>query len=144
MRKLKSFNSFSVNESIDNTKNDLLKCGFEIITEDKIPDFTGDDNDSLTSYVSDNVYDFGYIGYDDFCIIHLDENRGDDLLRYENGSSDFIIKYNNELFMGSFNECENSIKEDVNDDMFENSDEFDEFVKEMKNQNVDIFYCVNF
>ena len=133
------------NESFDNTEADLLKCEFEKITEDEIPNYTGDKDDDLSSYQSDNVYEFGYLGYDDFCIVKLDENRGDDVLRYKDGSNNFIIKYNNQLYMGSFSEGENSVKEEKKyGGTCTEHEMWDDFRKEMKKNNLDFFYCVNF
>jgi len=129
--------------SESNLEQDLLRCDFEKITEDQIPDYTGDEEDDLSSYISDGVYDFGYLGYDDFYIVHLDISNGDDVLRNKNGSNDFIIKYNNEIYMGSFNEGENIIGE--NDEYMEDvSEDFCDFKKEMIKQNLEMYYCVSF
>ena len=132
-------------ESFDSFENELIKCGFEKIDETEIPNYTGYKKDSLKKYKSDHNYDFGYFGYDNFCIVHLDKSRGDDVLRYKDGSNDFIIKYNNQLYMGSFSEAEESLKDCIkNDDYITGEDHFDDFAKEMRNQNLDLFYTVSF
>ena len=140
MKKIKNMSDF-LNENVDNTSANLIKCGFKKISEKDIPRYTGDDDD-LSSYESDNRYDFGYFGYNDFCIIHLNKSRGDDVLRYKDGSSDFIIKYDNELYMVDFSEGDNYISED--NYLLEDEDNFDDFKQEMTNQNLDFFYTVSF
>lgn len=121
--------------------NCLLKCGFEEITECEIKNYTGED-DNLTSYISENIYEFGYLSYDDYCVIKLDKNRGDSVLRHKNGSSNFIIKYNDKLYMGEWSEGENIIGRD--DNWGDNSYVFDEFKKDMIKNNISSYYCINF
>lgn len=127
-------------------ENDLLRCGFEIITEKDIPSYTGDDDDDLTSYENDNQYTFGYITFDNFCILHLDINNGDCVLRNKNGSSNFIIKYNHILYIGTFNEGEYSISKEISKEFSIFKDEyiFKDFSIEMLKQKVDFFYTDNF
>lgn len=142
---LNSTDYSKLNESIDNTENELIKCGFEKITEKDIPNYTGG---NLSSFKSENVYDFGYLSYNDYCIIHLNKNLGDDVLGYE---GTMIIIYNNELYIGIYSEGQYFINEEIKseisiprDSFGHSSNDWDNFVKEMKNQNIDLFYCVSF
>lgn len=127
-------------------ETDLLRCGFEIITEKDIPSYTGDDEDDLNCYINDNQNTFGYLTFNTFCVLHLDINKGDCVLRHKHGSSNFIIKYNNKLYMGTFNEGEHSLSNEISNkySIFKDEYIFDFFSKEMLKQNVDFFYADNF
>jgi hypothetical protein len=96
---VKSLKQFNENSNISDVSNCLLKCGFEQITEEEIKNYTGEEDD-LTSYENENIYEFGYLYYDNYCIIKLNKNRNDSVLRYKDGSSNFIIRYNNKLYIG--------------------------------------------
>ena len=127
---------------ISDVSNCLLKCGFEQITEDEIKNYTGIDDDDLTSYKNEDIYEFGYLSHDNYCIIKLDKHNNDCVLRYKDGSSEFIIRYNNKLYMGYWSEGENIIGRD--DNWGSNSEIFDDFKKDMIKNNISVYYCVNF
>jgi len=142
---VKSFNQFNENMNISDVSNCLLKCDFEQISEEEIKNYgfgSEDDEVDLSSFEEENIYDFGYLSYDNYCIIKLDKKRGDSVLRYKDGSGNFIIKYNNKLYIGDWSEGENIIGRD--DNWGNNSEVFDDFKKDMIKNNISFYYCVNF
>lgn len=123
----------------DNIVNCLLACGFVRITEKDIPDYTDiGENDNLSDYVDDKIYEFGYFNYENYCILKLNKDRGDAFLRCVKGSRKFIIKYDNELYIGEWSECKWKIGRD---DSWRKRDSeiFKNFKKDMIENNM-IFY----
>jgi len=141
LKHLKNFNEVSENLNISDVSNCLLKNGFEKIKEEDIPNYF-DEEDNINSFKNENVYEFGYLTYDDYCIVRLDKNRNDSVLSYKDGSGNFIIKYKNELYIGDWSEGEYNIGTD--DNWGNNSDVFSDFKTEMIQNNISLYYCENF
>ena len=120
---------------------DLLKCGFVEIEEKDIPEYTGEKD--ISSYKNEDIYDFGYLDLNNFCIIKLYKEEGDGLF-YIDGSNGIIIKIADKLYFGNWNEGYYSLKDDVSICWAKNSCIFDEFYREMKKFGIDSFYCANF
>lgn len=128
----------------EHTIKKLLECGFEEISEKDIVDYIGIKGVSLKSFEVERISDFGYLSTSNYCIIKTNRNINDAVLRYKDGSSNFIIKYNNKLFMGNWSEGEYIINDPDDDYWGDNSEVFDEFKKEMIKNNIIFYYCDNF
>lgn len=120
---------------------ELLDCGFDKITEAEIEDYTGEP-DTLADYEEEDVSTFAYCGHNDYCIFKLKEN--DAVLRYIDGSNNFIVKIDNQLYMGYWNECENDINDKSDCDWANNLNIFSQFKAEMKKKRVRKFYIPSF
>jgi len=125
-------------------KSFLEKHGFVEIKEVDIPDYTGVDDDDLSSYEKEEDIQgiFGWLGHSDFFI--MDSCDYDDILRYKDGSSEFIIKIGNILYLGHWNECIYDLDKKNDIDWAKNSKVFDKFKEGMKLLNVTTFITVNF
>lgn len=121
--------------------NSLLKCGFEEITEKDIP-IHFDEDVGLSSFVDNNIYEFGYLTPDAYCIVHLDKHKNDALLTYEDGASCFLIKYRDRIFIGNWDEGESYI--DDEDDWGRHSEVFFKFKDDMLKHKVSLYFYSSF
>lgn len=147
---MKNIKNFKDKFNENKLENDLIRCGFDKIAEDEINNYF-DDEDSQKSSIYDSSnynlgYDFGYIttgiNHDEYCIIHLDKKNGDDVFVNEDGSQYIIIKYNNDFFVGVWDEVISVIGRDEDDEFgFESFELFGEFKKEMIKNNVKKYIC---
>ena len=125
-------------------KKTLKNCGFEKIKETEICKYTGFTESNLDSYKTEDIDYLAYLYHDDYIIVQLDRDRGDDVLRYTSGSNDFILKYDGELYMGSWNEGQYSIDEPDDKEWAKTSDAYESFIKEMGELSLTTFYVVSF
>ena len=122
-------------------EKELLKLDFEKIDEDEIEDYTGEP-DTLKDYEKEDIETFAYLDEYDFCIIELNKNDG--VYRYIDGSSNFIVKINDQLYIGTWNECEYDLNDESDREWASNLKIFSEFENEMKKRGLSIFYMTPF
>ena len=122
-----------------NLEEELRKLYFSEISREDYEEYIEEEEEMGEECESES--EFGFFTEDSYSIIKLGMS-GESLAYYGNGV--FLISYNGRYFLGGWNEILYDTKGDFSDEMFVDYDHFDDFISELKEQNIKHFFCGSF
>jgi hypothetical protein len=134
-----------------NVEEELKKVGFYEISESDFEEYMEElEEMEETGEDCESEIEFGFVDWEGnldlplkgiYSIIKLG-SFGEMIAYY--GSSSFLVKYNGKFYSGGWNEYKYDVnEEDVNEE-FEDYEGFDEFIDELKRQNIKHFFRGSF
>ena len=120
-------------------EDELIRIGFEEVSKSEFDEYV-EENEEMGEDC-ENESEFGFLTEDSYTIIKLGI-LGESLAYYGNGN--FLVTYNNRYFSGYWNEMLYETSKKDWEDFLEDIPCFNEFLIEMKKQNINYFFRDSF